>query len=37
MGNKVLSVICRELDIDPKQIKLESFVPEDYTDDNIGY
>lgn len=37
MGNKVLSVICNELCIDAKEIKLEDFVPEKYDDKTIGY
>ncbi len=37
MGKRVVSVICRELDISPAEVNLESFDPEAYTDENIGY
>ena len=37
MGKRVVSVICRELGISPTDINLESFDPEAYTDENIGY
>ena len=36
MGNRVLSVICSELEIEAREINIESFVPEDYSDKNIG-
>ena len=36
MGNRVLSVICDELDIAANEIKIENFVPENYSDKNIG-
>jgi len=37
IGGKVLSVICRQLDISAGDVKLENFEPEKYSDDNIGY
>jgi len=37
IGNKVLSVICHELNIAADDVDLETFHPEEYTDDNIGY
>lgn len=37
MGGAVLSVICRVLDISRKEVKLESFDPENYSIDKIGY
>ena len=37
IGDRVLSVICGELGIDAKDVKLESFVPEKYDDKTIGY
>lgn len=37
LGDRVLSVICGELQIDAKEVKLESFVPEKYDDKTIGY
>ncbi|MBQ8409686.1 MAG: SGNH/GDSL hydrolase family protein [Clostridia bacterium] len=36
MGDRVLSVICGELGIDAGEVKLESFVPENYSAKNIG-
>lgn len=36
MGNRVLSVICDELDIAANEVKIENFVPENYSDKNIG-
>jgi hypothetical protein len=36
MGDKVLSVICAELGIDAKEINLEDFIPENYSEKNIG-
>lgn len=36
MGDRVLSVICGELCIDAKEVKLENFVPENYSAKNIG-
>lgn len=37
IGKRVLSVICAELGIDSKDVRLDSFSPENYTKDNIGY
>ena len=37
LGCKVLSVIASELAIDKKDIKLESFAPEAYSKEEIGY
>ena len=37
LGNKVLSVICGELDISASDVNIENFTPEDYSKDNIGY
>ena len=37
IGNKVLSVICRELNISAEDVDLDTFDPEKYADDNIGY
>ncbi len=37
MGGAVLSVICRELGISASEVKLESFRPENYSADSIGY
>lgn len=37
LGGKVLSVICRELDIAPSDVKLENFELEKYSAENIGY
>ena len=37
IGGKVLSVICRQLDIAAEEVNLENFEPEKYSDDNIGY
>ena len=37
LGGKVLSVICGELGIDAKEVKLDSFEPEAYSKENIGY
>ena len=36
IGGKVLSVICNELDISAKDVKIENFDPEKYSKDNIG-
>ncbi len=36
LGNKVLSVICEELGIDLPDIAKKTFVPENYTEENIG-
>ncbi len=37
LGDRVLSVICAELEISAKEINIENFVPENYTDKNIGF
>ena len=37
IGGKVISVICRELGISAREIKLDGFEPEKYSADNIGY
>lgn len=37
LGNKVLSVICGELDIAAADVNIENFTPENYSKDNIGY
>lgn len=36
IGGRVLSVICRELDIAANEVGIENFEPEKYTSDNIG-
>ena len=36
MGDRVLSVICGELGIDPANVNIENFVPENYSTKNIG-
>jgi hypothetical protein len=36
MGNKVLSVICKALDISASEVNVESFELERYSADNIG-
>jgi hypothetical protein len=37
MGKKVLSVICKELDIPVSEVKTEDSKPEEYSAENIGY
>ena len=37
IGGKVLSVICDQLKIKAEDVKLESFSPEKYSKDNIGF
>ena len=37
IGGKVLSVICRELNISAKEVNIKDFKPENYDSDNIGY
>ena len=37
IGGRVLSVICRNLDIAVDQVNLADFEPEKYSADNIGY
>ena len=36
VGGRVLSVICRELDIAPSEVNIEKFTPENYSKSNIG-
>lgn len=36
LGNKVISVICGELGIELPDVAKKEFVPEKYTDENIG-
>ena len=36
-GGKVLSVICKELEISPAEVNIEKFEPERYSETNIGY
>lgn len=36
VGGKVLSVLCRELDIAPSEVNIENFTPENYSKSNIG-
>ncbi len=35
LGNKVISVICRELDIEPSEVDIENFTLENYTKEQI--
>ena len=37
LGGRVLSVLCRELDIKASEVNLESFSPEKYSKESIGY
>lgn len=37
IGDRVVSVICHQLDIDAKDVNLEDFQPEKYDDKTIGY
>lgn len=37
VGGRVLSVICELLEITPEKINIDSFNPERYSKDNIGY
>ena len=37
IGGKVLSVICKMLDITPAEVNIENFNPENYSKSNIGY
>ena len=36
IGGRVLSVICRELNISPSEVNIENFKPEKYSAENIG-
>ena len=37
LGGRVLSVICEMLGIEAKEINIEGFEPEKYSEKNIGY
>ncbi len=37
IGGKVLAVICEQLGIEAKDVRLEGFSPEKYSKDNIGF
>ena len=37
LGGQVIRIICEELDIVPTEVDLESFKPENYTAEEIGY
>lgn len=37
IGGRVLSVLCEQLGIEPKDVRLEGFSPEKYSKDNIGF
>jgi hypothetical protein len=37
IGGRVLSIICRELGIEASEVNLDSFEPEKYSKDNIGF
>ena len=37
IGGRVISVICRELGIEAKDVNIANFEPEKYTADSIGY
>jgi hypothetical protein len=37
IGGKVLSVICKLLDIGVDEVNIENFRPENYSKNNIGY
>lgn len=37
IGGKVLSAICKALDISAQDVNIEGFQPERYSKDNIGY
>ncbi len=37
IGDRVLSFICGELEIDAKEVQLDAFVPEKYDNKTIGY
>ena len=37
IGGRVLSVICRELGIEAKDVNIADFEPEKYSEKNIGY
>ena len=37
IGDRIVSVICGTLDIDAKDVNIEEFVPEKFTEWQIGY
>ena len=37
IGGRVLSVICKALDISATEVNIDGFEPEKYSSDNIGY
>ena len=37
IGGRVIALICRELDISANDIDIDSFIPEEYTAQNIGF
>ena len=37
LGGKVISVICRELQISASEVNIDNFVPENYSKDSIAY
>ena len=37
IGGRVLSVICEQLSIDAKDVRIDGFSPENYSLDAIGY
>ena len=37
LGGKVLAVICKELDIDPKDLKDASCIPPEIAKDVLGF
>ena len=37
LGGQVIRIICEELDIVPSEVDLETFKPENYTVEEIGY
>jgi len=37
IGGRVISLICRELNISASDVNIENFQPEKYLSDNIGY
>lgn len=37
IGGRVISLICRELRIDARDINIDDFKPEEYSSDNIGF
>ena len=37
IGGRVLSIICKELDIAAEKVNIDNFEPEKYSKENIGY